>query len=87
MPCCKMITRCDVSAQVDTIKSTIADQKVVVYSKTYCPYCDTVSHETTASIGGVWIMNSLLRFMLATCLFVGYMDCWWQGHRVQLLLQ
>eukprot|EP00878_Enallax_costatus_P008030 GHUV01008397.1.p1 GENE.GHUV01008397.1~~GHUV01008397.1.p1 ORF type:complete len:155 (+),score=28.82 GHUV01008397.1:56-466(+) len=27
------------ASQADTVKQTVADNKVVVYSKTYCPYC------------------------------------------------
>lgn len=29
-------------AQVDAIKSTVSASKVVIYSKTYCPYCTRV---------------------------------------------
>eukprot|EP00775_Hariotina_reticulata_P001253 gene1253-1593_t len=33
-------TRVAVNAsQADAVKQTVADNKVVVYSKTYCPYC------------------------------------------------
>lgn len=27
------------ASQADNVKQTVADNKVVVYSKTYCPYC------------------------------------------------
>jgi len=30
------------NVQADAVKQTIADNKVVVYSKTYCPYCTKV---------------------------------------------
>lgn len=30
------------ASKADTIKQTVSGNKVVVYSKTYCPYCTTV---------------------------------------------
>lgn len=44
--------------QADTIKQTVADNKVVVYSKTYCPYCTQVSHSASRSAGIVLLLDS-----------------------------
>lgn len=38
----RSITRTFCSSQADSIKQTVNGNKVVIYSKTYCPYCTEV---------------------------------------------